>query len=163
VQCMSCQACMFQQGHSTPSSRDLSAWFAFVTNWLLTQLQLLYTPHKAAQGEYSQHSAIVCVSQRFVSMCLLCMTGCYHDGAKLQHVLLQQHSAKRWCNSIGRATAVKCTPTCTPFPAQLAQHLLLQAAPCALLQAALRSQPWPAARLPLCPVKSEQDDRMVRC
>ncbi len=90
------------------------------------------------------------------------MIGCCHDGAKLQHVLLPQHDAKRRCNSIGRASLATCVPTCTPFPAQLVQHLLLQAAPCALLQAALRSQPWPAARLHLCPVGIEEDDKMVR-
>jgi hypothetical protein len=50
-------------------------------------------------------------------------------------------------------------PTCTPFPALLAQHLLLQAAPCALLQAARQTQPWPAATRLLCPVGSEDDNR----
>ena len=80
----------------------MSAWFAFLTNWLLQQLQspegLLLLTHKAPQGEYFQHSAKVLVSQRFVSVCLLCMIGHYHGAATM---MVQSFSAC-WCSSMMR-------------------------------------------------------------
>ena len=95
-----CNAChakhaAFQHTHGTLSSTDMSAWFGFLTNWLLKQLQLLYALHEAPQGEYSQHSTIVCVSQRFVSVCLLCMIGRYCDAA----TMMVQSFSGCWCST----------------------------------------------------------------